>query len=200
MGKRDSSIDNLVVYLSLLLDGIQAKGLADGTDLTDAVTLQQLNAVAVGQGWDEAVWDEEAGDLKFYIDSVLNFTVNLDGRYPTSEEVADLIAAGATTIFTLNMPSGATVQQRIDGMTEGVDYPTGWVLNESGLDLVVTHSLGRQIANVTIFSNNTGDIWQQLPGTSAFSSLYSGSSDNTAQITSIATVNLPINVNLFFAV
>jgi len=199
MAKRDSSIDNLVVYISLLLDGIQIKGLADGTDLTDAVTLQQLNAVAVGQGWDEVVWDETTGDLKFYIDSVLDFTVNLDDRYPTTEDVEDLIADGATTVFTLNMPAGATVQQRIDGMTEGVDYPTGWTLTASGLNINVVHNLGRKLANATVFANANGDVWQQLTGTSAYSALYSYNSSNTISLSSLATVNIPVDVNLIFA-
>lgn len=201
MAKRDESVDNLIVNDSLSVQDNQVKNVADGTDDTDAVNVQQLNAVAVGQGWDEAVWDDASGDLTFNIATVFNSLVNLDGRYPTVAEVEALISAGGNIPPTLIMPTGTSVQERINGMVEGTDYPTGWTLTADGLNLVITHNLGRNLADVTIWANISGDTFNKLEGTSAHATggLYSYNSANESAVFSLASIQKPINVYLFFA-
>lgn len=198
---RNEKLNNLVVTDSVSVEGNTINNVADGVDLTDAVNLQQLNAIAVGQGWDEAIWNELTGDLQFLISSVVDFTVNLDDRYTTEQDVEDLIAAGGNVPTTLTMPSGNSVQERIDGMTEGVDYPTGWVLTADGLNLLITHNLGRNLADVTVWANISGDTFNKLEGTSAYATggLYSYNSANESAIFSLATIQKPINIYLFFA-
>jgi hypothetical protein len=199
--KRQENIDALIVSESASFQDNTINDVADGIADTDAVNVQQMNTIAVGQGWDEATWDDTTGNLKFLIATILNFTVNLDGRYPTESEVISLISASGNIPPTLIMPTGTSVQERINGMVEGTDYPTGWVLTADGLNLIITHNLGRNLADVTVWANISGDTFNKLEGTSAHATggLYSYNSANESAVFSLASLQKPINVYLFFA-
>lgn len=60
-----------------------------------------------------------------------------------------------TQTFTLKMPNAGSVGARVALMTEGVHYPTGWVISAylgNPNHLQIVHGIGKHIANVTVFS------------------------------------------------
>ena len=105
--------------------------------------------------------------------------------------------AGEQYVFTVDLPSGASVAARIAAAVEGTDYPTGWVLSvgSSALDLVITHNLTRRVGSVTVFLTPSGTIQQQLTGTSAYSAIYTDDAQS-CRIASLATVLKPISIYL----
>lgn len=103
------------------------------------------------------------------------------------------------SVYSIALPYSTTVAGRVNGATEGTDYPTGWVLAAAAnnIDLVVTHSLGRRVAEVNVLSVN-GTIEQLLR---PFAGAYSGwqtNDANTLQINSLATIPLPIKIYIIF--
>jgi len=172
----------------------QLKALANGTDPKDAVTLEQLQAVAVGQGWNSATFDTANGDLKFFIDAAENFVVSLNGRYQTEAEVLALIAGGSQTNFKISLGAGGSVQERIDN---AIYVPPGWSLISQGLNLVITHNTGRQIADATVWIESAiPGYFQKLLNTAAMAGLIAD--PNNVTVVSLATIDKPINVYLIF--
>ena len=78
---------------------------------------------------------------------------------------------GSANVYTISLPSSTTVDGRILGATEGVDYPNSWLLEASdAVDLKITHNLDKHIANVTILGE-TLDGYRQKFDNAAYSGI-----------------------------
>jgi len=74
-------------------------------------------------------------------------------------------------VRTIKLVTGTTIAQRITGLVEGTDYPTGWTLAADGADLVITHNLDKMAILVTVLSiNGTTQSAVALQGNVAYSS------------------------------
>lgn len=105
-------------------------------------------------------------------------------------------------VYTITLPSAATVALRCSGAVSGTDYPTGWTISAgvSDVDLLITHNLNRKIAGVTIFST-TIDGDRQLFGNAAYSGVLAPASIPTngqLLVEALATITTPIIVQLVF--
>jgi len=82
--------------------------------------------------------------------------------------------------YPINLGAYASVADRVSHATETTDYPTGWVLAASGVNLLVTHNLtGRKISSVNVFETDSGIERLCKP----FSEAYAGISINGMVIT-----------------
>ena len=109
------------------------------------------------------------------------------------------LATSAKSTYSIILPSATTVAARIVTPTS---LPAGWTLSASGLDLIITHNLGRWAANVTVFAEigviiGTGTPRQQLFNTNAYNGITS-SSDDVLRIYSLSTVAAPIIIFIIF--
>lgn len=83
---------------------------------------------------------------------------------------SDKINSTFSPNFELRLNSGATVAQRLVGLVEGTDYPTGWVLSADESALVITHGLDSRSKVVKVLSKNgTTSDCVELQGNVAYS-------------------------------
>ena len=154
----------------------------------DGAVITQGLQFGGGASWDEATFNTGNGDLNFIINSIVNETVNLDGRYA-------LASAALQSVYTIILPAATTVAGRIGSP---VSLPSGWVLSDDGTNLDIQHNLNRRVVAVSIFAdaNPTYDS-QQLFNTAAYNGVINIDTNN-AKIQSLATVNKQIFINLTF--
>ena len=97
----------------------------------------------------------------------------------------------------IRMPNAGSVGDRITGMTEGSDYPTGWVLaaGTNPNDLLITHNLGKDVAEVTIWAND-GTFRERLYMNKAYSGITAD--NNTILIQNLATIATNLVIHLIF--
>lgn len=102
-------------------------------------------------------------------------------------------------VYTIRLASGATVAQRLIGLVEGTDYPTGWVLTDDGTSLVITHNLATLASVVKVFSKNgtTSDI-VELQGNVAYSSFTNkyGTGYNAVRLDALATITTELYIKI----
>lgn len=121
-------------------------------------------------------------------------TVTAGDTLLTLEQYRLLAANSGKTIWHITLPYATSVAGRISLAT---DYPAGWTLTADGLNLIVTHNLGRWCTDVKVFAKTTGTQQQQLRGTAAENGLTSLSS-NQLEVFSLATIAKDIVVYLTF--
>lgn len=128
---------------------------------------------------------DEAAVIKA-IQDFLDTLVLTDNNY-TDEEKAKLNSS-IQNVYELKLGSSSDVSTRLAGLTEGIDYPTGWALGigASSKDLLITHGLNRRCASISIFAI-TGAEEQLLMNTSAFNGIKTPDS-NSIIIQSLATI------------
>lgn len=87
----------------------------------------------------------------------------------SAEQIIAYTTAGLN-VYTIRLNAGTSLAQRLSGLIEGTDYPTGWVLTASGASLVITHSLDMMCTIISTLSVNgiTSDA-VKLEGNIAFS-------------------------------
>lgn len=109
------------------------------------------------------------------------------------------IAGLKQEVYTIHLPSAATVANRCSGAIEGTDYPTGWVISAdtNPIDFKVVHGLNRRVASVTV-TYEDGTIHRQLFDNAAYSGIFTPDA-NTLIVESLATITSPINVYIVFA-
>jgi hypothetical protein len=181
------SADNLVWHYPWAGGDLYMKLSADyGSTWSDGIFLNYSDSGSAG--WDEAQWDDSNGNLTFLIDSVVEFVVNLDGRYAT-------LAEASKTNYTITLPSASNVADRVAGATE---VPDGWALTADGLNLDIQHDLGRYGMAVTVFATTTDPANQQLFDTAAYSGILNEDTNNM-KITSLATIQKEIRIFISFA-
>jgi hypothetical protein len=96
-------------------------------------------------------------------------------------------------VFEMTLPAATSVAGRVSGAT----LPSGWSLLASGVDLIVTHSLGRRVMDCKIWAV-TGSEEQQLRDINSDNGLVTTDA-NTLKILSLATVNKVLKVYISFA-
>lgn len=115
----------------------------------------------------------------------------------TLEQYRILANGFSKSIYSITLPYSTTVAGRIALAVSGVDYPTGWTLTADGLNLVVTHNLGRWCTDVKVFSIINGTQRQQLRLSAAENGL-TALSANQAEVYSLSTIAKDIVVYLYF--
>jgi len=165
---------------------------ANTGDETEATILSKLNITSIS-GINTG--DQDAVDVP--IEDVDEYFTATDVE-AALKELFEAIPDIPKNTFSIELPTSTTVQGRINGATEGTDYPTGWVLAASDtVDLQIVHNLDRKIANVTIWEQ-TVDGYRQKYGNAAFSGILEIDTD-TLKIEALATVESPIRIQLTFA-
>lgn len=87
----------------------------------------------------------------------------------SAEKVISYTTTGLNT-YTIRLNAGTSLAQRLSGLIEGTDYPTGWVLSYSGASLIITHNLNILCTTLTTLSvNGTTSDAVKLEGAVAFS-------------------------------
>ena len=107
---------------------------------------------------------------------------------------------GEFGLYTITLPVGPSVANRIASAVSGVDYPTGWVLSVYGgnpNDLVITHNLSKRTASCTLFTVS-GGIETQKVGTAAYTDLV-GESLNQTRIAGLSQYPAPLVLHLMFS-
>lgn len=192
---RNETIEKLIVTEEASFQDTIIKDVATGVADTDAVNKKQLDDASFAGGYNAFAWDDTTGNMTASTEAVAVPVVNLDGRYPTTAETEALIAASSQNIFTIVLPSATSVADRVAGATE---VPSGWSLGASGLDLFVTHNLGRPTADTTVFASVTSTKRQKLFNTAAYSGLFDYD-DDMIQISSLATIQKEIHIHIILA-
>ena len=101
--------------------------------------------------------------------------------------------------FEIRLNSGATVAQRLVGLVEGTDYPTGWVLSADESALVITHGLNSRSKVVKVLSKNgTTSDCVELQGNVAYSTKTDvfGTGYDAIRLDAFATVTTELYVEI----
>ena len=135
-----------------------------------------------GAGANNLEWDSETNYLK-----LLNDATPIDSV---------LIEISGQPVYTIILPSAATVAGRITG---AISVPSGWTLTDDGSDLVITHSLGRRVASVDVTYVVSGTQDRHLVNfNNAYTGLVSADSNNLT-IENLTTIQREINIYILFA-
>jgi len=120
-----------------------------------------------------------------------------------SIEALNSLVTSLSPPYKIVLPSADTVAGRLVGLTEGVNYPTGWVLSADDKDLIVTHGLDNSVKDVVVWSKNTLEsIERKELGNAAYSGLYypiGGATIDSVVIESLATINAEITIYISFS-
>jgi hypothetical protein len=125
-------------------------------------------------------------------------------KYITPHQLSNKIDSIATGIigkktFGIRLPSAGSVENRISGAVEGVDYPEGWILapGDNLIDIKIEHGTGQRVSNVNVFTIN-GDNEQLLrPFAGAYSG-YKTTNTNNLLVNSLATTPTAIKIYISF--
>ena len=153
-------------------------------------------------------FEEEVLNLNPSIKPVDDSSISSDSVW-SSQKIVDYfnsqsnIDTGAfVNVFTIKLNTGTTVAQRITGLVEGVDYPTGWILTDDGADLLVTHNLDKLNSFVTVLSvNSSTQNVTVLQGNLAYSSYtceFYNSGYNRLRISALGGGVTPVIIKLGF--
>lgn len=105
-----------------------------------------------------------------------------------------------TQIYTIILPAASTVQGRCNAAVEITNYPENWTIAADGTipaDLVITHGLDQDIADVKIYSVD-GTSKRLLYENESHSGIIAPDK-NTLNIESLATIETEIYIFLIFA-
>lgn len=102
--------------------------------------------------------------------------------------------------YKIVLPSADTVAGRLVGLTEGVNYPSGWVLTagSSEYDLKIFHNLNRNFVKPEVWEINGDGSERGLPD---YSAGYTGKlqiSKNEIVIEGLTQDELPLRIELIF--
>lgn len=149
----------------------------------------------------DPVWASDSTDIYDRLDNLDTIagdkTVTNGDTLLTLEEYRILSNGAMKNVYSITLPGASNVAGRIALAVEGVDYPVGWVLTADGLNLSVTHNLGRWVTDVKVFAKTTGTQRQQLRDTAAENGLTALSS-NELKVYSLATISKDIVIYLTF--
>lgn len=129
--------------------------------------------------------------------SVLPLATISDAGLMSSADKAVLDSiSGRANVYTIKFPQAASVADRCSGV---LSKPTGWTVaatGSGGIDLLITHNLGREVAHVTVWSIGVNGK-RLLIGNMAYSGVIAPN-NNTLTIESLATLAAPITVEIIF--
>lgn len=151
---------------------------------------------------DSLTWNFSNGYLGWYISGSVANSISLDGRYieiadsavsyVTPTQLANTLVDVQTVVYPITLSSSDNVSGKISGAT----VPLGWTLTASGVDMIVTHGLGRRVANVSICAV-TGIGEQKLFNTAAYNGWIT-TDLNTLKIQSLGTLDKVFKVYIIF--
>lgn len=118
----------------------------------------------------------------------------------SSEKISSMLTSTDFQSYRINLKSGTTVAQRLVGLVEGQDYPTGWTLADDGNALIITHNLNSVASVVNVFSVNgiTSDA-VKLEGNVAYATLtnlYINDGYNAIRLDAFATVTTDLIIKI----
>lgn len=150
--------------------------------------------IRLGDGAGDSIFVNGLLDLQEH-----RITNLIDGTDPTDAVTVGQLDNLTQTVYSIALPYNTTVQARVNGATEGTDYPTGWELSAgvNSIDLEITHGLGRRVANINVCTVS-GTAEQLLR---PFAGGYSGwqtTDENTLLINALATTPLPLKIYIIF--
>jgi len=112
--------------------------------------------------------------------------------------------------YVIDLAQGITVSDKCTGLTEGVNYPTGWVIGDGGStsnpldgtanDLIIKHSLDKRLSKVILYEETTDRVIE-LRDFSAYDHLsYSNESGsfNYICIHSLTDDNIKVRIIIYF--
>lgn len=137
--------------------------------------------------------------FKTYINDVVIDSVRIDSVYhAVKSDTADFaLNAAEPTVITVTLAGTGSVQDRINASTEGVDYPTGWILTADVFNIIITHNLGRWVANVKVQAKTGGTVRSNLKDTNAYAN-FDNTSDDEIKIYTLSTESYPLVIYLIF--
>ena len=119
-----------------------------------------------------------------------------DGTLSTT---SSSVGTGNNNIYHIRLNSGATVTQRLIGLTGDIDYPASWTLVADNNALVIVHNLNTIVSIVKIFSKNgvTSDLIE-LQGNIAYSTFTNKYSYgyNSIKLDNLATVSTELYLRI----
>lgn len=149
----------------------------------------------------DSIYAADSADIKSKLrnlDAIVGDKKVTQGDTLLTLEQYKILANGISKgIYSITLPYSTTVAGRIALAISGVDYPSGWTLTADGVNLVVTHNLGRWCTDVKVFSIINGTQRQQLRLSAAENGL-TALSANQAEVFSLATIAKDIVVYLYF--
>ena len=162
-------------------------------------SLYDITAFATSQYVPYTIWDympvassSTLGGIK--IGSGLE--ISGDGTLSTT---SSSVGTGNNNIYHIRLNSGATVTQRLIGLTGDIDYPASWTLVADNNALVIVHNLNTIVSIVKIFSKNgvTSDLIE-LQGNIAYSTFTNKYSYgyNSIKLDNLATVSTELYLRI----
>ena len=162
-------------------------------------SLYDITAFATSQYVPYNIWDympvassSTLGGIK--IGSGLE--ISGDGTLSTTSSSG---GTGNNNIYHIRLNSGATVTQRLIGLTGDIDYPASWTLVADNNALVIVHNLNTIVSIVKIFSKNgvTSDLIE-LQGNIAYSTFTNKYSYgyNSIKLDNLATVSTELYLSI----
>ncbi len=171
-------------------------GTSTGTNTGDETLESILSKLGLSEISGINTGDQNASGVPITDEDEIFEAENVEDALKELKESIDSVS-GAIKKIPVKLPSGKSVQERVENAVEGTDYPTGWVLTASGTDLIIEHNLGEDVSNITVFSYVDSTTTQMKMGSAAYTGIYNYES-NSVKIQSLATVETDIIVNLFF--
>ena len=174
-----------------------------GGELIDSVYLTQNpvfhDNTLTGLGTSDSVLKVNPNEVMMR-DSMINYVQFSDSitKFVTPTQLQTELAT-IPTIKTITLPAYTTVAERVLNAVSGVDYPSGWILQEdlSDLDLSITHNMNRRIADIKVFMVDDGEE-RLLINNLAYSG-FVNKSKNRVVIESLSAIGYPLVIHLIFA-
>lgn len=187
----ESNVDALVTAALSTIDHNDL----DGIDGSGTIHVEQTQI----DTWD-AKQDEVTGAATTIVDDDLTadrlLISSATGKVAASDvtvtQLEALFETSSLRAYPIHLNSGATVAQRLVGLVEGTDYPTGWVLSDDDAALVITHNLDRACFDVKVKSELISGNLVTLMGSVAYATLtdeLDGTEFNSIRLDALATVN-----------
>ena len=131
---------------------------------------------------------------------LLDDNITTESNVWSAAKIMSMLTGNDFQSYRINLKSGATVAQRLVGLVEGQDYPTGWTLAADGNALIITHNLNNVASVVNVFSVNgiTSDA-VKLEGNVAYSTLtnlYINDGYNAIRLDAFATVTTELIIKI----
>lgn len=164
-------------------------GTSTGTNTGDEDEISILYKLGVADVISSAILE---AILEYYV-------LKEEGKSLIDDTEIERISKLKQEVYTIHLPSAATVANRCSGAVEGIDYPTGWIVSAdtNPIDFKVIHNLNRRVASVTV-TYEDGSMHRQLFDNAAYSGIFTPDL-NALVIESLATITSPINIYILFA-
>lgn len=124
------------------------------------------------------------------------YVQKIEGCSLISDLELERLAAIKQAVYKIELPAGASIAERLAGITV---IPAAWTVEvdgDTGENLIVTHNLDSRIAHINIKATDLTGTRILVPFRDAYSGILEN--DNVITIESLADNNLPIIIELIF--